>query len=361
MRIDLSPAKHALGQADDDAEARRAVCKEMNAHTHLRIPGFADLQVNGFIGVDFSSETLTQDAFIHAGHALIARGTATFLPTLISNSEARLHRNLSLMANALNKDATLARHVPGFHMEGPFISKEPGAIGAHDPAAIRAPDIACFERLYAWSEGRLRLLTLAAELPGAADLARHAVKRGVAVSCGHQLAGPADLASLAEAGATALTHLGNGMPNLVNRHNNPLLAGLAEERLKILFVADGHHLPDHVLKLFAHIAGPDRLLATSDASPAAGLPPGIYHVLGNTAVLEPNGLLHNPEKQCLVGSSATLLECMNVLHRLNLFTLGDLLKIGLHNPLALLSLTSQQVPSAGYPIAFSPAEGFTLA
>ena len=326
----------------------------------LHIPGFVDLQVNGFVGVDFSSETLTEEAFVHAGHTLLGCGTAAFLPTLITNSEARLHRNLTLMASALKKDATLARHVLGIHLEGPFISREPGAVGAHDPAAVHAPDIALFERLYAWSEGRLRLLTLAAELPGAADLARHAVKRGVTVSCGHQLAGPDDLARLVEAGATALTHLGNGMPNLVHRHNNPLLVGLAEERLKILFIPDGHHLPRHVLKVFARAAGAERLIATSDAASAAGLPPGAYNVLGSHAILEPNGLLHDPEKQCLVGSSATLLACMNVLHSLDLFTLDDLVRIGFHNPLALIGYTPQDVPTAIRPLAFSPATGFTI-
>ena len=329
--------------------------------TPLHIPGFADLQVNGFVGVDFSSESLTEEAFAYAGHTLIGRGTAAFLPTLITGSEARLHRNLTLMTNALKRDATLARHVPGFHLEGPFISKVPGAVGAHDPAAARAPDIACFERLYGWSEGRLRLLTLAAELPGAAELARHAVRRGVAVSCGHQLAGPDDLARLADAGATALTHLGNGMPNLVHRHDNPLLAGLAEERLKILFIADGHHLPRHVLKVFARAAGPDRLIATSDASPAAGLPPGTYDVLGNRVVLEPDGRICNPEKHCLVGSSATLLACMNVLNGLGLFTLDGLVRIGLLNPLALIGLTPQDIPTGRYPLAFSPSAGFSLA
>ncbi len=327
---------------------------------HLHIPGFIDVQVNGFMGVDFNSDALTEEAFLQAGHALIARGTAAFLPTLITGPEARLHRNLTLITQALKKDAVLARHVPGFHLEGPFISKEPGAIGAHDPTAVHAPDVAFFERLYAWSEGRLRLLTLAAELPGAAELARHACTCGVTVSCGHQLADSGDLARLAEAGATALTHLGNGMPNLVHRHDNPLLAGLAEERLKILFIPDGHHLPTHVLKIFARAAGADRLIATTDASNAAGLPPGVYDVLGNRAVLEPDGRLHNPDKQCLVGSSATLLDCMNVLHRLGLFTLEELLNIGFRNPLALIGVAAQDVPTCRHTLAFDPNAGFTL-
>lgn len=328
--------------------------------THLHIPGFVDLQVNGFAGVDFSSDSLSESAFLHAGHTLIAQGTAAFLPTLITGPEARLHRNVSLMAAALRKDPVLARHVPGFHLEGPFISPEPGAVGAHEPSAVAEPDIPLFERLFDWSEGKLRLLTLAAERPGADALARHAVKRGVAVSCGHQLAGAADLARLVDAGATALTHLGNGMPNIVHRHINPLLSGLAEDRLSVMFIPDGHHLPPHVLKVFARAAGAERLIATSDASSAAGLPPGTYEVLGNTAVLEPDGLLHNPEKQCLVGSSATLLACMNVLHQTGLFTLEELVRIGFDNPLALIGLKPHDVPTCPHTVAFSPENGFAL-
>lgn len=331
-----------------------------NALTPLHIPGFVDLQVNGFVGVDFSAESLTADAFREAGHQLISRGTAAFLPTLITNSEARLRRNLALISGALERDAALARHVPGVHLEGPFISREPGAVGAHDPAAVRDPDVPLFERLFAASGGRLRLLTLAAEAPGAAELARHATKRGVVVSCGHQLAGPAELARAADAGATALTHLGNGMPNGAHRHNNPLLAGLAEERLKVLFIPDGHHLPDHVLRVFARAAGPARLIATTDASSPAGLPPGTYDVLGCRAVLEPGGRLYDPVKQCLVGSSATLLACMNVLHRLGLFSLDELLRIGFSNALDLLGLQAAEIPSAPHRVGYSPACGFAL-
>lgn len=329
-------------------------------HVELDLPGFVDLQVNGFVGVDFSGPDLTEESFRHACHTLLERGTAAFLPTVITSAPELTRRNLERMASILKKDAMLARHIPGFHLEGPFISREPGAVGAHDPAAVRPPDCAYFDRLCQWAGGRIRLLTIAAETSGAEVLARHAAARDIIVSCGHQLADAATLARLVEAGASALTHLGNGCPNQVHRHDNPLLTGLAEERLRILFIPDGHHLPTHVLKVFARAAGARRLIATSDASPAAGLPPGTYNVLGNLAVLEPDGRLHNPEKQCLVGSSATLIACMNVLHRLNLFTLEELLQIGFRNPLSLIRAESREVPTCRYRIAFSPETGFVL-
>jgi N-acetylglucosamine-6-phosphate deacetylase len=328
--------------------------------TVLKIPGFVDLQVNGFVGVDFSSEALTEEGFVHAARTLLERGTAAFLPTLITNHEALLRRNLTIIVRALKNDAVLARHIPGFHLEGPFISREPGAVGAHDPAAVHVPSCEVFDRLREWAGGRLRLLTLAADVPGADRLTRHAVACGVTVSCGHHLAGPEDVRRLADAGASALTHLGNGMPNQVHRHNNPLLAGLAEERLKVLFIPDGHHLPDHVLNVFARAAGADRLIATTDAASAAGLPPGTYDVLGNRAVLEPDGRLHNPEKQCLVGSSATLLACMNVLHALGFFPLDALLRIGFYNPLKLIGIEPADIPSCKHGVIFAPDTGFAL-
>jgi len=296
-----------------------------------------DLQVNGFIGVDFSAPDLSPDGFREACHVLIRRGIDLFLPTVITSPMATYERNLSLICRALEADAGLAAHIPGVHIEGPFISPEPGAVGAHDPGCVRLPDCAVFDRIMACAKGRVKLLTIAAEQPGADALARHAVAQGVAVSCGHQLADASDLARIAEAGATALTHLGNGMPNLVHRHRNPFLAGLGETRLSVMFIPDGHHLPPEILRMFAKLIPVSRLIATSDASPAAGLPPGRYKVLGNDAVLEENGLLHNPAKQCLVGSSATLAECAEVLRSIRCFTDEEVQQMVWDNPRKLIS------------------------
>jgi N-acetylglucosamine-6-phosphate deacetylase len=297
-----------------------------------------DLQVNGFIGIDFSSPELTPEAFREACHAVIQRGTTIFLPTVITSPEALYKRNLTLMVKILEEDDVLNRHIPGFHLEGPFISPAPGAVGAHNPAAVHTPDCALFDRLMAYADGRIKLLTVAAEVAGAETLTQHVVAKGVAVSCGHQMATAADLSRLAEAGATALTHVGNGVPNLLPRHENPILAGLGETRLKIMFIPDGHHLPLDFLRMLARLIPASRLIATSDASPAAGLPPGRYTILGNDAVLEPNGRLHNPEKQCLVGSSATLAQCVEVLRNLNGFTDEQLNAITWHNPMTLIGL-----------------------
>ncbi len=300
--------------------------------------GFVDLQVNGFLGVDFSSPTLTEADFVRACRALLARGTAAFLPTLITSPRDTYARNLPLMAEVMVR-AEFRGRLLGFHLEGPFISREPGVVGAHNPAYVCDPDVALLEQLLDWAGGQVRLLTLAAELPGADDLARCAVERGIAVSVGHSFFTTADLDRLAQAGATALTHLGNGLPNMLPRHDNPLWVGLAHDAYTAMVIADGHHLPAPVLKTAVRVKGADRLIVVSDASPVAGLPPGHYRFLGNDAILEPSGRFHNPEKQCLVGSAATLAQCMAHLASLGELTAEALDQVGRINPLRLITQT----------------------
>ncbi|MCK5783690.1 MAG: hypothetical protein KAH06_04540, partial [Desulfobacterales bacterium] len=79
--------------------------------------------------------------------------------------------------------------------------------------------------------------------------------------------------------------------------------------------------------------------------PIAGLKPGRYNVLGNDTVLEKNGLLHNPEKQCLVGSSAVMLECMNYLAGLDILPVEELVKVGFDNPLELIGVENNSILS----------------
>jgi N-acetylglucosamine-6-phosphate deacetylase len=308
----------------------------------LSIPGFVDLQVNGFGGVDFSDPNLGESELKEAWRALLRLGTAAFLATMITSPVDVYRRNLPLLVNALESDEFRGR-VLGIHLEGPFISSEPGAVGAHDPAYVQAPDLNLLLELLDLGAGCLRLLTVAAELPGIETLIAAAAARGVAVSLGHSLFGHGDLVRLRPAGAVALTHLGNGLPNQLPRHPNPLWDGLGNDDYTAMVIADGHHLPASVLRVAARSKGRDRLIVVSDASPVAGLPAGEYQVLGNRAILEQSGRLHNPDKQCLVGSSATMLDCMNVFASVTEFDLEDLLAVGFYNSLKLIGLAPAAV------------------
>ncbi len=309
------------------------------------LPGFVDLQVNGYLGVDFSDADLSEDAFVHACRRLRAAGTVAFLPTIITSPLAVYERNLKLMARIMSR-AEFRGMIPGIHLEGPFLSSQPGAVGAHNPALVRKPDTDLLRRFLEWSDGFVRLITLAPELDGADQLAREAIAAGILVSAGHTLAGASDLERLARAGARLFTHLGNALPPLLPKFENPIWACLGDARYTAMVIADGHHLPDPVLRTILRAKGLERIVVVSDASPVAGLPPGAYRTLGNDAILEPSGRLHNPQKGCLVGSSATLLQCMNHLAAISNLSAQELATIGFHNPLRLLGMDAHALPVA---------------
>ena len=137
----------------------------------MKIPGLFDLQVNGYKSVDFCSAELTEDAFVYASRELIKNGTSLFLPTVITSSPEVYQRNLKLMVKAIVK-AGLEEHIPGFHLEGPFISPEDGARGAHAKEWVSKPDTGLLDQMILWSENKIKLLTVAAEIPGMEMLCR---------------------------------------------------------------------------------------------------------------------------------------------------------------------------------------------
>lgn len=306
------------------------------------IPGFVDLQVNGYKGVDFSSKELTEKSFIYACQELISHGTVFFLPTIITNTPEVYQKNLGIISSCIN-DPEFFHHIPGIHVEGPFISPEDGARGAHNKEWVRKPDINFLDQLFQWSEGKIKLLTIAAELEGADKICEKATKLGINVSLGHQMAAGNDIRKLAESGARTLTHLGNGLPQMIDRHNNPLWEGISNDDLTAMIITDGHHLPPSLIKTIIRAKGTSKIIVVSDASPIAGLPPGNYNTLGNEVILEPSGFLFNPETGYLVGSSSTMLDCLNYIWSLNLVTFSQLLDIGFYNPLKLLNINPLEV------------------
>lgn len=309
----------------------------------MRIPGLVDLQVNGFNGVDFSGGDLTKADFARACRELWNAGTTAFLPTLITSPTGIYERNLPAIAKVIAAQEFQER-VPGIHLEGPFLSAKEGARGAHNADWIRKPDVTYLERLIALAEGKVRLLTLAADQDGVEELARCATSHGITVSLGHHMADERDLERLVAVGAKALTHLGNGAPALLPRHQNPVWAGLANDDLAAMIIADGHHLPAALLKTIIRAKGPERCIVVSDASPLAGLAPGEYDSMGARVRLEANGRLYNPATGYMAGSSATILTCANHLASLGIVGPGELIRMCFYNPLRLIGISPSQVP-----------------
>jgi len=310
----------------------------------MKIPGLVDLQVNGFRGVDFSGADLTEEKCITTCRMLLNSGTTSFLPTIISCKEEVYKQNLPLMAKVITMpefDSSL----PGIHVEGPFLSIEPGAYGVHNPDYIRKPDIEFLDKLIEWAHGKIRMLTIAAEIDGADEIIRYAVNHGITVSLGHQMALEEDLDRAVKAGAAALTHLGNGIPGIIPRHLNPIWAGLSNDSLTAMIITDGHHLPFSVLKSMIRAKGISRLIVVSDASPLAGMPSGHYNYLGEEVILEENGRLHNVGRGCLAGSSSTMIDCMNHLASLKILTTDELIRVGYYNPLRLIGIDTESLKS----------------
>ena len=308
----------------------------------MKIPGLVELQVNGYKGVNFSSKDLTEDDFVRACRGIFEAGTTAFLPTVITSPDDVYEHSLRIIAAVLQKEEFRGRLL-GVHLEGPFLSAQDGARGTHDAEFIREPDIGYLERLIEWAGGNVKLITIAAEAEGAEQVARYAVGRGIAVSLGHQMAGDEDVQKLARAGAAALTHLGNGVPAMLPRHENPIWAGLANDDLYAMIITDGHHLPASVLKTIIRAKGPERCVVTSDASPLAGLGPGRYETTRHKFVLEESGRLWDEVTGYLAASSATMLQCMNYLASLNLLTKDELVSMGFYNPLKLIGLDADDV------------------
>ena len=298
---------------------------------------YIDLQVNGFVGVDFSTLKLDYDDFMKAADAIFASGTEIFLPTIVTSDLALYDRNISIIKEAAEKNG-LMKQIPGVHLEGPFISNQPGAVGCHNPDYVRDCDIQWLLDMLERTGNYVKMITIAAEVKGAPEFTKCATEKGVTVSLGHHLASYADVAACAAQGAKTLTHLGNGCPNMMNRHDNPVWAGLACDDLTAMLITDGHHLPGELVKCMAKVKGADKIIVTSDAAPVAGLPPGRYYMLNNHAVLEENGKFHNPEKGCLVGSSASVADCVKFLESLEIFNEEEIYKVSYLNAAKLLGI-----------------------
>ena len=299
--------------------------------------GWVDLQVNGYAGVDFNAPGLTEEAVKSVVDRLNADGTSEFLPTFVTGDPEVVVNNIRTIVAARKRYAECERAILGFFLEGPFISPEPGAVGTHPVEGVRAPDLALFGRFQDAAEGLIRMVNVAAEIPGMPDFVRAVAAQGVVVSLGHQMAtSPAQLEPCLAAGAKAFTHLGNGIPNEINRHDNIVYTALVEDRASVMFIPDGHHLPDTMLKLYFRAVPLKRLVAVSDAQYPAGMPPGEYEDCGAHARLEPDGLLWNPARNCLVGATTPMAAMMALLAERVGLTPDELRAVGRDNPLKLI-------------------------
>lgn len=237
-----------------------------------------DIQVNGFAGVDFQQPHLSAAELRRAVDGLAAHETRRFFATLITDAIPALCAKLENLERLRTRDPVVGESLCGYHIEGPWLSPEPGFRGAHDPQHMGPPDIGAFERLQTAAGGNIRLLTLAPEWPGSTPFIRHVTATGVQVSLGHTNASAADIEAAIAAGARFCTHLGNGAPAQMHRHDNVIQRLLGRDELTAFFIPDGIHLSPDVLKNFYRAKPAGQALFTTDCMAAAGAVRGRYRL-----------------------------------------------------------------------------------
>lgn len=282
----------------------------MGAYQHYRGPGLIDLQINGFKGIDFNSPGLDEDALVFAAESLREKGVVKFLPTLITNDIYFLESQIKTIRKACLKNQFLAQAIAGIHLEGPFISAEPGAIGAHPREHTRHPNLDLLERLWLASQGSIKIMTLAPELDNAIPFILKCKEFGIVTAIGHSLASTNDLDKAVQAGLCFSTHLGNALPLQLERYDNSLYAQMNHPKLGCSLVYDGHHLSKNLMELILKTKQ-DSAFLVSDATAFAGLPPGVYDSpIGGKVELNSEGRLNIYQSNMLAGSSASLFDCV---------------------------------------------------
>lgn len=267
--------------------------------------GLFDLQINGFGGVDFQGFP-SLDALRMACHALRAASMNRILATFITDRPEVFEARLRLFESHRHADALIAKTIVGYHLEGPHLSAEPGYRGAHDPQLMCDPDWDAFERQQKAANGLIRLLTLAPERKGSEVFIARAVQSGVRVSLGHTNAKDVDIDRAIRAGATLCTHLGNGCPAELHRHDNIIQRLLARDELTACFIPDGIHLPPNVLRNLFRAKPIGKVILTTDAMSAAGAGPGRYQLGKLELEVGDDNVVRLPGSPYFAGSALSL-------------------------------------------------------
>jgi N-acetylglucosamine-6-phosphate deacetylase len=267
--------------------------------------GLFDFQVNGFGGVDFQRDDLTVAQFDHAVATLRRHGTSGIFVTFITDELEALARRFAAFEKLCAVSPASATAVLGYHLEGPWLCPAPGYRGAHPAAPMHAPSLAEFERLQAAANGRIRLVTLAPEWPGSPEFIAALARTGVHISLGHTDATEAQIDAAVRAGARFVTHLGNGCPLQLHRHDNIVQRLLARDDLIACFIPDGVHLPPFVLRNLVRAKPAGRILFTTDAMAGAGAPTGRYTIGPHEIDVGADRVARQPGGQGFAGSTLT--------------------------------------------------------
>jgi N-acetylglucosamine-6-phosphate deacetylase len=273
--------------------------------------GFVDLQVNGFAGFDINADDVTTGTVTALVEALLKRGTTCVVPTIITATEEKICHVLAVIAEARRRVPHVAACIPHIHVEGPHISPRDGYRGAHNAAWVRPPRLDEFVRWQNAGEGLVGMVTLSPHFAESPCYIANVTRRGVQVALGHTDAEGEEIRRAVDAGSTLTTHLGNGLAEMIPRHRNALWSQLADDRLTASVIADGHHLPEDLLRVILRSKGRQRVVLVSDSVAFATMPPGEFATpVGGRVQLRDDGRLCVAGTDLLAGSTATMADCV---------------------------------------------------
>lgn len=274
---------------------------------HQEPNGYFDLQVNGYGGVDFNGDDLTAESLHAACMHLRRDGIAGILATIITEQVPVMCRRLATLVEMRERDPLVRQVIAGIHIEGPFINETDGFRGAHPRDAVRLADEETAKRLLDAAGGLTRIVTLAPDRDPGLRVTRMLASAGVTVSAGHCDASLDQFKAALDAGLSLFTHLGNGCPMQMPRHDNVIQRVLSlDARLRLCFIADGVHVPPFALGNYLRCAGIERCAVVTDAIAAAGLGPGRYRFARWDLLIGDDLAARAPDGSHLVGSAITM-------------------------------------------------------
>jgi N-acetylglucosamine-6-phosphate deacetylase len=297
-------------------------------------PAFFDVHIHGCAGRD--SMEATEPALSTMGRFLARRGVGAYCATTVTAPLDVLLQSLSGLARLMPKPLEGARPV-GIHLEGPFLS--PHKRGAHAESQLLTPSVAIFDRMWQASEGTIRVMTIAPELPGAEETIEHATKLGVRISLGHSDADGEAARRGVRAGGVTATHTFNAMRAF--DHRNPGLLGevLTNDALFAEIICDGLHVDPAAVRLFWKAKGADRAMLVTDAMAGTGMPDGRYR-LGDLEVRVENGRCLIGENT-LAGSTLTLERAVQNFMAFTGASLAETVGLATRNPARMTGLDGQ--------------------
>jgi N-acetylglucosamine-6-phosphate deacetylase len=294
-------------------------------------PGFVDIQVNGFGGVDFNRPDTPPREIRRALDLILATGVTRCLPTVITGPREDMVACLRNLARA-RRELPMGRAIAGFHVEGPHIAAEDGPRGAHPLRSVRPPDPEEYRRWQDATENGIRLITLSPHWPGATAYIEAIVGDGVTASIGHTGASAEQIRDAVDAGATLSTHIGNAGHAVLPKHPNYIWDQLAEDRISASFIVDGIHLGAAFLRAALRAKTVPRAVLVTDASAPAGAAPGRYWLGEQEADLTPDGRVVLAGTNRLAGSALKMNDAIANVIRLGGVALRDAVDMATINP-----------------------------